>query len=153
MSEPLKSTTPHPMTDVVRGAIVGAPLASLLGMELVDVGDDVVRVRLPFRAEVTTIGDLVHGGAIAALVDVSATAAAWTKAELARSPRGTTIGFSLNFLSGAIATDLVATARIIQRGRSVQVCDVDVRNGAGDAVARAMVTYKLDHKADVRPAT
>jgi hypothetical protein len=80
--------TPHPMTDVVRGAIIGSPLAALLKMELVDVADDVVRVKLPFRDEVTTIGSLVHGGAIAALVDVSATAAAWTKADLMRSPRG-----------------------------------------------------------------
>jgi uncharacterized protein (TIGR00369 family) len=153
MPEAQTKTAPaHSMTDVVRGAIVGAPLASLLGMELVDVADDVVRIRLPFRSEVTTIGDLVHGGAIAALVDVSATAAAWTRADLARSPRGTTIGFSLNFLQGAIATDLIATATIIQRGRSVQVCEVDVRNADGGAVARAMVTYKLDQKAEVRPA-
>ena len=69
-----------------------------------------------------------------------------------RSPRGTTIGFTLNFLQGAVATDLVATATIIQRGRSVQVCEVDVRSTAGDGVARAMVTYKLDHKGEVRPA-
>ena len=142
----------HPMTDVIRGAIVASPLAKLLGVELVDVGDDVVRVRLPFRSEITTIGELVHGGAIAALVDISATAAAWTKADLARSPRGTTIGFSLNFLQGAIATDLTATARIIQRGKSVQICEVDVRNASGDAIARAMVTYKLDHKGEVRSA-
>jgi uncharacterized protein (TIGR00369 family) len=141
------------MTDVVAGAIVGSPLAALLGIELVDVADDLVVAKLPFRNEVTTIGSLVHGGAISALVDVAATAAAWTKADLARSPRGTTIGFSLNFLSGAVGTDLTATARVIQRGRSVQVCEVDVRGAEGEAVARAMVTYKLDHKGDVRPAT
>lgn len=134
-------------TELVRGAIVGAPLAALLGMQLVSVADDVVAVRLPFRPEVTTLGDLVHGGAIAALVDVTATAAAWTGADLARSPRGTTIGFSLNFLQGAVGTDLVATARVIQRGKSVQVIEVDVGNEAGAACARATVTYKLDHKA------
>lgn len=136
----------HPMADVVRGAIVASPLGTLLGMELVEVADDVVAVRLPFRDELTTMGSLVHGGAISALVDVAATAAAWTKADLARSPRGTTIGFSVNFLQGAIGTDLVATARVIQRGRSVQVCEVDVRGADGQALARATVTYKLDHK-------
>lgn len=134
-------------TELVRGAIVGAPLAALLGMQLVSVTDDVVAVRLPFRPEVTTLGNLVHGGAIAALVDVTATAAAWTGADLARSPRGTTIGFSLNFLQGAVGTDLVATARVIQRGKSVQVIEVDVGNEAGSSCARATVTYKLDHKA------
>lgn len=148
MLEADPAVRPHPMVDLVRGAIVGAPLASLLGVELVDVADDVVVVRLPFRSEVTTIGDLVHGGAISALVDIAATGAAWTRADLTRSPRGTTIGFSLNFLQGAVGTDLVATARIIQRGRSVQVGEVDVRSAAGDAVARATVTYKLDHKGE-----
>jgi uncharacterized protein (TIGR00369 family) len=136
----------HPMTDVVRGAIVGSSFGTLLGMELVDVADDVVRVKLPFRNDVTTLGSLIHGGAIAALVDVAATAAAWTKADLARSPRGTTIGFSLNFLQGAVGSDITATATIIQRGKSVQVCEVDVKNDAGAHVARATVTYKLDHK-------
>lgn len=149
----MQEDSPHPMTDVVRGAIVSSPLGTLLGMELVDVGDDVVRVRLPFRDAVTTLGNLVHGGAISALVDVAATAAAWTKADLARSPRGTTIGFTINFLQGALGTDLTATARIIQRGRSVQVCEVDVRGNGDEAVARAMVTYKLDHKGDVKVAT
>lgn len=67
-------------------------------------------------------------------------------------PRGTTIGFSLNFLNGAVGTGLTATARVIQCGRSVQVCEVDVRGAAGEAVARAMVTYKLDHKGEVRSA-
>lgn len=153
MSTAMQQQPSHPMTDVVRGAIVGSPLGRLLGIELVDVGDDVVRVRLPFRDEVTTLGSLVHGGAIAALVDVAATAAAWTKADLARSPRGTTIGFSLNFLQGAVGADLTATATVIQRGKSVQVCDVEVRGAGGEGVARALVTYKLDHKGEVRPAS
>jgi uncharacterized protein (TIGR00369 family) len=143
---PMPEPSTHPMTDVVRGAIVGSPLGSLLKMELVDVADDVVRVKLPFRDEVTTLGSLIHGGAIAALVDVAATAAAWTKADLARSPRGTTIGFSLNFLQGAVGSDITATATIIQRGKSVQVCEVDVLSDAGTHVARATVTYKLDHR-------
>lgn len=48
--------------DIVRQAIVGSPLASLLGAETVEVASDCVRVRLPFRAELTTVGELVHGG-------------------------------------------------------------------------------------------
>lgn len=152
MPEAAAQTPVHPMTDVVRGAIVASPFGALLGIELAHVADDEVAVRLPFREELTTIGSLVHGGAISALVDVAATAAAWTRADLARSPRGTTIGFSLNFLQGAHAVDLTATARVIQRGRSVQVCEVDVKGADGHFVARATVTYKLDHKGEVRAA-
>ena len=130
--------------DIVRQAIVGSPLASLLGAETVEVAPDCVRVRLPFRAELTTVGELVHGGAIAALIDVAATAAFWTGADLARNPRGTTIGFTVNFLAPVRGGDLIAEARVVQRGRSISVGEVTVAGADGRPVARALVTYKLD---------
>lgn len=104
---------------------------------------DCVRVRLPFRPQVTTVGDLVHGGAISSLIDVAATGAVWSGADLSQSARGTTIGFSVNFLAGARGRDIVATARVIQRGRAICVCDVQVDDAAGAVVARALVTYKI----------
>ena len=79
--------------DIIAQHIVQAPMAKLLGVRLEEFAPDLVRVRLPFRSELTTIGDLVHGGALSALIDVAATAAAWSRADLERSPRGTTIGF------------------------------------------------------------
>jgi acyl-coenzyme A thioesterase PaaI-like protein len=33
----------------------------------------------------------------------------------------------------------------VQRGRTICVCDVQVEDAGGRAVARALVTYKLDH--------
>jgi uncharacterized protein (TIGR00369 family) len=83
-------------------------------------------------------------GAIAALIDVAATAAFWTGADLARSPRGTTIGFTVNFLAPARGADLIAEARVVQRGRSISVGEVTVAGADGRPVARALVTYKLD---------
>ena len=130
---------------IVRDAIVASPLARLLGLALVSAEPDLVRVRLPYRAEVTTVGDLVHGGAVAALVDVAATAVAWTRADLARGPRGTTIGLTLSYLAPARGRDLVATATVIQRGSSIVVCEVTVADDAGTATTRALVTYKLTH--------
>jgi uncharacterized protein (TIGR00369 family) len=131
---------------ILRDVVVGSPLGRLLGVELVAATADRVTVRLPFRADVTTVGDLVHGGAIGALVDVAATAAAWSRAELARGPRGTTIALTVNFLAGARGRDLLATAVVVQRGQSIVVIDVAVDDGAGTAVARALVTYKLSHR-------
>ena len=130
--------------EIIRQAIVASPLATLLGIETVEVAPDLVRVRLPFRSEVTTVGDLVHGGAIAALIDVAATAAFWTGADLKRNPRGTTIGFTVNFLAPARSSELIADARVVQRGRSISVGEVDVTGVDGRPVARALVTYKLD---------
>lgn len=104
---------------LVRDFIVGSPYARLLGAVLDHVAPDLVRVRLPFRPDVVTVGDMIHGGALA------------------------TVGFSINFLAAARGADVVAKARVIRRGRTLSVCDVEVRDASGAAVARALVTYKL----------
>jgi uncharacterized protein (TIGR00369 family) len=123
--------------------IVRSPYGALLGLELVGAEEDVVRVRLPYRAEVTTIGDTVHGGAIAGLVDAAATASFWASPTIDLRSRGTTIGFSLNFVSAGRGKDLVATARVRRRGREISTGEVSVADGEGREVAVALVTYKL----------
>jgi len=128
---------------LVEGFIVGAPYARLLGVVTETIARDRVQLRLPYRENLTTIGDMVHGGAIAALVDVTATAACWASPELDPNARGTTIGFAINYLNAGRGQDLVATGDVIQRGRAISVCEVAVRGADGTLVARATVTYKL----------
>jgi len=132
--------------ELVAGSTAGSPLGKLLDIRCIDIAEDEVLYRMPFASSKTTVGDMVHGGAIAALVDTAATAAAWSSSKLPENPRGTTIGFSINYLSGAHSTDLDAKAKIIRRGGSVVIVGVDVF-GAGDAhIATATVTYKLSGK-------
>jgi len=128
---------------LVNGFIVGSPYGRKLGVVTEEIAVDRVRLRLPYHEDVTTIGDLVHGGAIASLVDIAATAAFWANPDVDPSSRGTTIGFSINYLNGGRGTDLVATATVIQRGRSICVGEVRVA-AAATLVASATVTYKLD---------
>jgi steroid delta-isomerase-like uncharacterized protein len=132
-----------PIVSTIEKLIVASPFGTQLGLVCESVAADRVRVRLPFRSEVTTVGDMVHGGAIAALVDVAATAAAWATPEATLAARGSTVGFSLNFLAPGRARDLVADARVVQRGKSLCVCEVEVTDPQGAAVARALVTYRL----------
>jgi uncharacterized protein (TIGR00369 family) len=129
--------------DMVRGAIASSPLGALLGIEVESIAADRVALRLPFRNEVTTVGDIIHGGAISALIDSAATSAAWSAADLSQSPRGTTIALTVNFIAAARGQTIVADARVIQRGKSITVCEVETRDAAGKLVASALVTYKL----------
>ena len=102
-----------------------------------------MRLRLPFRPQLTTVGDMVHGGAIATLVDVAATAASWATPAASLEARGSTVGFSLSYLAPGRGCDLVADARVVQRGKTLCVCEVEVVDAAGRAVARSLVTYRL----------
>ena len=128
---------------LVEGFIVGSPYARQLGVVTEHIETDRVRLRLPYVETLTTIGDMVHGGAIASLVDVAATAACWAHPALDPASRGTTIGLTLNYLNAGRGQDLVAAADVIQRGKSIVVCDVTVRGTDATVVARALVTYKL----------
>ena len=128
---------------VVEKVIVRSPYGALLGLELVDAEEGCVRVRLPFRDAVTTIGDLVHGGAISGLVDAAATASFWASGDIAPGSRGTTIGFSVNFVSAGRGCDLVATATVRRQGREISTGEVVVRDADAREVAIALVTYKF----------
>lgn len=124
-------------------AVGGSPFAKRLGIRVEAVGEGVVRAHLPWDPGLVTVGDQVHGGALASLVDIAATAAAWCTESLPRSPRGTTIGFQIQFLAAARAEPVVAEARVVQRGRSITVVEVIGRAPDGRSMVQALVTYKL----------
>ena len=129
--------------EAIEKRIVLSPFGKLLGFETERVEVDHVRVRMPFRPELTTLGEVVHGGAIGSLIDVAATAAAWASPAASLQGRGSTVGYTVNFLAPALGRELVADARVVQRGRSLSICEVAVADSEGSAVALALVTYRL----------
>lgn len=131
---------------LVEEVLVRGPLARHLGIEGRLIEEDHVRLALPFAAHNVTVGTVVHGGAIAALVDTAAAAACWATPDLPDPPKGSTIGFSINYLTAAVESELIADARIVRRGGSVVVCDVWVTDERETAVARATVTYSMPRK-------
>ncbi len=137
------SALPDAVVSILDRLIVRSPYGTLLGLELVEAAEDLVRLRLPYREAVTTLGDTVHGGAIAGLVDSAATASFWASPDIPPGSRGTTIGFSLNLVSAGRGSDLVATARVRRRGREISTGEVSVQDADGKEIALALVTYKL----------
>jgi acyl-coenzyme A thioesterase PaaI-like protein len=49
----------------------------------------------------------------------------------------------MQFLAQARATDLIGVGRVLRRGRTLVNCDVDVVTRDGEAVAKAIGTYKI----------
>lgn len=120
------------------------PFSSLVGLEIVDVEQDFCRMRLPFRSEIRTSGVVVHGGAIATLIDTAAVVAVWSDVD-PTATRGATASMTVNYLAAAQNVDLIAEAQVIRRGRSVVFVDVDVVSPTEEHIAKGLVTYKLGH--------
>lgn len=129
--------------DIMREFLKVSPFVGHLGIQLVDLQPDLAELRLPFSEPLITIGDTVHGGAIATLIDTAAMAASWSTEVPPANLRGTTVALSVSFTTAARSSDLIATARVVRRGKNLCACDVDVVDAAGGLVAKGLVTYKL----------
>jgi uncharacterized protein (TIGR00369 family) len=130
--------------EVITQFLRHSPFVLHLGMRLESIEADRARLVLPYRGELATIGDVVHGGALSALVDTAAMAASWSAHEVEGGQlRGTTVGLSVDFVAAAQGQEVSADARVIRRGKSLCFCDVDVTDASGGLVAKGIVTYKL----------
>jgi uncharacterized protein (TIGR00369 family) len=130
-------------TTLVTGWLGASPFSSRAGIKLEAIEPGHAELYLPFDQAVTTIGDVVHGGAIATLIDCAATAASWAGATLPDNPRGATVSMSVNYVGAATGSSLTARATVVRRGRNLTFCNVEVAGGGGDIVATAIVTYKI----------
>jgi uncharacterized protein (TIGR00369 family) len=118
------------------------PFFTLLGLQIVAVRPDFCRMRLPFRSELRTAGEVVHGGVIASLIDSAGVVAVWSNVP-PDITRGATASMTVHYLAAAEAVDLIAEAQVIRRGRSIAFVDIEVRAPTGEQIARGSLVYKL----------
>lgn len=128
---------------LVQAFIPHSPHAAALGISIESIGDDHAVLTMPFKPELATMGDVVHGGAISTLIDTAATVAAWAIDEVPESPAGSTVALSVNFASAARAVDLRAEAQVIRRGRQLSNIEVHATDPDGKLIAHGIATYKL----------
>lgn len=120
-----------------------SPFVGLLGISLVALGPDRAELRMPFRAELVTAGDVVHGGAIASLVDMTAVSAAWADDAEPESMAGATVSLDVSYVAAARAQDLTAVGVVSKRGRTLVFVDVRVTEPDGRLVATGSAVVTL----------
>jgi len=90
------------------------------------------------------MGDVVHGGAIATLIDTAGMAAAWADDSEAEVPAGATLSMTVDYVEAARGGDLLATAEVVRRGRSISFCEITVTEPPGErVVAKGLITYRF----------
>jgi uncharacterized protein (TIGR00369 family) len=141
MSSPAQ--TPQDGRDVIAAFLPQSPFVIKLGIVAEVLEADGVRLRMPWDPTNATLGDMVHGGAIATLADLTVMAAAWCGAPAPESFRGVTVSIALDYMAPARATDLIGEGKVLRRGKSLVNCEADVLRPDGERVAKAIATYKL----------
>jgi len=129
--------------EIIEAFIPNSPHAASLGIKLVSIGTDEATLELPYRDQLATMGDVVHGGAVSALIDTAAMAAAWASDEVPENPAGATVSLSVNFVSAARGVGLRAESKVVRRGGRLSFCEVAVRDPEGGLVAHGIATYRF----------
>ena len=124
--------------ELVEAFIPNSPFVGHLGMRMTALEQDRAQLVLPFGEALATIGDVVHGGAIA-----TGMAAAWADGSDPGDRAGSTIGLSVDFVAAARGQDLTAEATVVRRGRSLCFCEVEVTDEDGEVVAKGLVTHRF----------
>ena len=135
--------SPPAGAEFIRQFLPHSPYVKHLGIQLTSMQKDAATLTMPFIDELITIGTIVHGGAIASLIDTAAMVAAWSGALVSDNPRGSTVALTVNYLAAAQKENIQATARVLRRGNSLIYLDVEVKSASGALIAKGLVTYKL----------
>lgn len=131
-----------PGAALARSFVAHSPFARQLCLVLEHADAERAVVSMPYDEQLVTVGETLHGGAIAALVDTAATAAAWAGLDAVTDLRGATVSLAVDYLSPARGDDTVAEARIVKRGSRMCFCQVEV-TAAARPVATGRVIYAL----------
>ena len=129
--------------EIIEQFIPHSPLVGHLGMRLEAIGTDEATLVLPYREELATQDDIVHGGAIAALIDTAGMAACWASDEVPETFSGSTVTLNVSYLTAARGQDLTAHATVTRRGRNMVFSEVRVTESTGRLVATGTVVQRL----------
>ena len=110
-----------------------------LGLEIVEVAKDFARVKMAFSENILNAYGMINGGIVATLADAAVANALLTRYE---GSIITTIEFKMNFWRPA-RTAVYGEARILHPGRRVAVCEADIKDADGRAVAKGLFTYAV----------
>ncbi len=115
------------------------PYVRLLGIEFVSAERGEATFALEVREELTRMGGLLHGGAVASLLDTAAAFAVHTVLEPEK--RTVTIDLTIHFLRPVTSGRIEARARVLREGRRVVILVVEVTDSNGELTATATTTY------------
>lgn len=114
----------------------------LLGIEALESKPGRGKLRIRFREELTQPSGIAHGGIAATLAD-AAVAMALLPDVLRKGGDITTIEMKINYFRPFKEGVMIAEARIVHKGKTVAVGDVDITDGNGTLLGKALITYRL----------
>jgi uncharacterized protein (TIGR00369 family) len=98
---------------------------------------------IAIRPELHNSWQTAHGGVVMTLLDVTMGSAA--RSTVPHAAGVVTVDMTVSFLSAGHGR-LLVEARVLRSGASLIFCEGEMRDGAGELVAKAMASFKVKRK-------
>lgn len=113
-----------------------SPFWRQVGWQLDSPQNGDVRVRLPYSEMNTTAATALHGGVIAATLDVAGSLAAWhASPDSGEALVGRTLSCDVSYIAGALGEDIFGEATVLRRGKEIVYSSVRAMNAEGKILA------------------
>ena len=122
----------------VRAAFGRVAYAKFLGLEMCETDGDQTAICLDVRDEIRQNHGVVHGGAIASLIDTASAFA--ILAVLHENEKVTTTDLTIHYLRPVTSGRMVAHSKIVRAGKRRFVVSVEIQNN-GRLAATAITGY------------
>ena len=137
----MKLSEPPADFDAFKTMFDNDPYHQSLGITVVDRAPGYGKIVLAKGAHTPSgIGGSVHGGVLAAMVDIVMLVALFAEAPHGEVPAGTA-ELSITYLRQSHGTHIYAAGRVIKRGRQLAMIEVDITDTDGKLCARGRTLY------------
>ena len=118
-----------------------APFGKHLGIEILEVGEGVARMKMPYQHKLTNPAGNLHGGAIATVAD-SAMAVA-IGSVVGTEGRHITVKLEIRYKAAVTDGIIIAEAKVSRRKPKLFLGEAVVKNGDGQVIATATGTFMV----------
>ena len=123
----------------LREAFARVPFICFLGFKLGELNRGAATLELDLRPELTQTEGLMHGGAIASLLDTAAAFAVITLLEPGQ--KTSTVDLTIHYLRPITSGQITAHARVLRAGKRLVTVAIDVTDQSGTLISTALTTY------------
>lgn len=117
-----------------------SPFVNLLGLSVQKLEEGCCRTAMEIKKEFLNKHNIVHGGVIYSMADISMGLAVYFTLE--EEEETATIEIKINYLKQAKSKNLLCEARIIQKGKNIAVLEAEIKENSY-MIAKAQGTFSI----------
>ena len=130
--------------DLIQGKVSPPPVAELLGLKVTDFCDGCTTVEMEATEKHWNPMKILHGGIYCDLADMAMGFSFLTT--LNKDELFTTVDLRMNYLKPVMKGKLIASSKIIKRGKRLGYIECEIVNDQGELVAKASSTCIINKR-------